>query len=132
MDLLIGNAEDTDTQGTGWFIGFSPWARQQGCELLVVPERRPVTGLCVKWFSHPAGHDSGDGKPQSEGHTVSLLTNAGGRFRIELSPHPGFEGPAVRRVLLSRPGDYAAWGAGLFHRWHCEHAATVLTIRWQP
>lgn len=35
-------------------------------------------------------------------------------------------------LLHERHGDFAAWGEGLYHRWHCLSRATVLTIRWNP
>ena len=130
MDLLVGNAGDADTQGTGWFIGFSDWARVPGSDLLHVPKERALNGLCVKWFDHPDGHDSGSGKPASEGRTVSLLVSEGSRFRIEFCAAADFRTSAVETVVLQRHGDFAAWGAGLFHRWHCERRSTVLTLRW--
>ena len=132
MDILVGNAEHMDTQGTGWFIGFSPWARKPQSELLYVPKDQPLSGLRVKWFSHEAGHDSGTQKPVSDGRTISILTNSDGQFQLEFSPRPSFDGPDLKTVQLTRPGDYAAWGAGIFHRWHCVQSSTVLTIRWNP
>lgn len=132
MDLSTGNAHDANTQGTGWFIGFSEWTRQPGSDLLHVPRDQPLSGLCVKCYDHPAGHDSGPGKPVSEGRTVSLLVSEGSRFRIEFCETPDFASSPVRTVLLQRHGDFAAWGEGLYHRWHCEAASTVLTLRWSP
>ena len=130
MDILVGNAAGADTQGTGWFLGFSPWARKPQSDLLYIPQDQPLSGLCVKWFSHPAGHDSGPLKPVSEGRTVSMLINEDGEFKLEFSSRPGFDGPDLKTVVLSRAGDYAAWGEGVFHRWLCIRVATVLTIRW--
>ena len=130
MNVLVGNARDADTKGTGWFIGFSDWARVPGSDLLHVPRGRALDGLCVKWFDHPDGHDSGSGKPLSEGRTVSVLVSEGSRFRIEFCEAPDFAAGAVETVTLQRHGDFAAWGGGLFHRWHCERRSTVLTLRW--
>jgi hypothetical protein len=130
VDVLVGNAGAADTRGTGWFIGFSDWSRLPGSTLLHVPRDRPLAGLCVKWFDHPAGHDSGDGKPPSEGRTVSILVSEGSRFRIEFCASADFPAMEVETVVLQRHGDYAAWGAGLFHRWRCESRSTVLTLRW--
>lgn len=132
MDLLTGNAYDADTQGTGWFIGFSDWTRHGPGALLHVPRAQPVQGLCVKWFEHPAGHDSGPDKPLSEGRTVSILVGPPSRFRIDFSAHPGFPAALTRSVLLQRPGDFAAWGAGLHHRWQALERATVMSLRWNP
>ncbi|HEX2543039.1 MAG TPA: hypothetical protein VHM00_18400 [Caldimonas sp.] len=130
MNVRVGNAGDADTKGTGWFIGFSEWARAADSDLLYVAQQQPVSGLCVKWFDHPAGHDSGSAKPVSEGRTVSILVSVGSRFRIEFCETADFPVAAVQSVTLQRHGDYAAWGAGLFHRWHCESRSTVLTLRW--
>lgn len=132
MELLTGNAYEQDTQGTGWFIGFSDWTRLPQSDLLHVPAGQPVTGLCLKWFDHPDGHDGGDGKPVREGRTVSMLVTPGSVFRCDFSREPGFPAGGTRRVVLSRPGDFMAWGAGWYHRWFCERRATVLTVRWTP
>jgi hypothetical protein len=127
----VGNAYDLDTQGTGWFVGFSPWALASAGGLRHVPQDQPVTGLCVKWYDHPAGQDGG-AKPLSEGRTLSILVNERAEFRIEFSTSPDFAGAGVRAVVLRKPGDYVAWGQGLFHRWRCEQRSTVLTLRWDP
>lgn len=132
MDFITGNAFEDDTQGTGWFIGFSDWSRHGPGELLHVPRDQPVQGLCMKWFDHPAGHESGPGKPVSEGRTVSILASAGSRFRIDFSTDPGFPAAYTSSVLLQRPGDYAAWGVGLHHRWAALERSTVITLRWNP
>ena len=131
MDLLKGNAHEAHTQGTGWFIGFSPWTRRPGSALLHVPQSEPVTGLSMKFYDHPAGHDSGDGKPLSEGRTVSILVSEGSRFRVEFCASADFGSSPVETVLLQRHGDFVAWGEGLHHRWHCEAASTILTLRWR-
>jgi hypothetical protein len=130
VNVLVGNAYEADTRGTGWFIGFSDWARVAGSDLLHVPQEQAVAGLCVKWFDHPDGHDSGSAKPVSEGRTVSILVSSGSRFRIEFSEAADFASSPVETVVLQRHGDFAAWGAGLHHRWHCESRATILTLRW--
>jgi hypothetical protein len=48
----------------------------------------------------------------------------------EFCEAPDFRSSVVETVVLHRHGDSAAWGAGLFHRWHCESRSTVLTLRW--
>lgn len=130
MDIDTGNAHDTDTQGTGWFIGFSPWTLPSTAGLRHVPKDQPVTGLCVKWFHHPPGHESG-AKPVSEGRTASILVTDGGHFEIDFCMDASFAS-GVRTVVLRREGDYAVWGAGLHHRWRCIDSATVATVRWSP
>jgi hypothetical protein len=129
-DIEVGNAYALDTQGTGWFLGFSPWTLAGGGGLRHVPQDQPVTGLCAKWYDHPDGQDGG-AKPISEGRTLSILVNEGAVFHIEFSSSADF-GPDLRAVVLRQPGDYAAWGAGLFHRWRCERRSTVMTVRWSP
>ena len=128
MDLLTGNAYDADTRGTGWFLGFSDWARRPGCDLLHVPQDRPLSGLCCKWYDHPAGQEGGN-KPISEGRTISLLVSTDSQFRLDFCLDAAFEGE-VRTVLLRRHGDFAIWGAGLYHRWQCVRRSTIMSVRW--
>lgn len=131
MDILTGNAHDAETRGTGWFIGFSAWTLNGASELLHIPSERMLSGLCAKWYDHPTGHGSGNGKPVSEGRTISILVSEHSAFRIEFCDSPDFPPEKTRTVVLSRHGDFAAWGAGLFHRWHCLSRSTVLTLRWK-
>jgi hypothetical protein len=130
MNILTGNAQSAETEGTGWFLGFSPWTILGGSDLLHVPRDRLLSGLCAKWYGHPTGHDSGNGKPLSEGRTVSILVTSESKFRIEFSALPTFPAEGLKTVVLERQGDYVAWGAGLYHRWHCVERSTILTIRW--
>ncbi|ACH39489.1 hypothetical protein Gbem_2481 [Citrifermentans bemidjiense Bem] len=132
MKIRTGNAYDAETHGTGWFLGFSDWTLNDPSGLLHVPKGEALTGLCAKWYDHPSGDESGNSKPVSEGRTVSILVSADSAFRIEFSPSPDFPSEEVQSVLLKRHGDFAAWGEGLYHRWHCLSRATVLTIRWTP
>lgn len=130
MDIDTGNAHEVDTQGTGWFVGFSPWTLASACGLRHAPRDDPVTGLCVKWYRHDAGHESG-AKPLSAGRTMSILVTEGGHFEIDFCLDPRFE-RGVRTVALRREGDFAVWGEGLYHRWRCIGRATVATVRWAP
>jgi hypothetical protein len=130
MDIETGNAHEADTQGTGWFVGFSPWAKDSVGGLRFVPQDQPVTGLSIKWFRHPPGH-VGDAKPVSTGRTVSILATGGGHFEIDFCERPDFTGD-VRTVSLRREGDFAMWGEGLYHRWRCIAEATIGTVRWTP
>ena len=84
----------------------------------------------MKWFDHPTGHDSGATKPVSVGRTVSILVTEGSRFELDFCEDAAFPPERTRAVVLQRPGDYAAWGAGLFHRWRCVQRATIATLRW--
>lgn len=128
MKIVVGNAGEAETAGTGWFLGFGDWTT----DLLHVPKGEALSGLCVKWYDHPDGDDSGDSKPVSEGRSISILVSDRSAFRIEFSESPDFPPDATQCVLLQQRGDYAAWGEGLWHRWHCLSRSTVLTIRWLP
>jgi hypothetical protein len=130
-DIDVGNAAEQDTQGTGWFLGFSPWTTRSAGGLRHVPREQPVTGVCMKWFHHPPGHDSGGTKPLSEGRTLSILVSADAEFVIEFCERADFTGD-VRTVVLRREGDFAAWGPGVYHRWRCVRECTVVTLRWNP
>ena len=133
MDLITGNAAQAETGGTGWFLSYSPWTRLEGSDLLHVRQHQPLSGLCAKWYDHPSGHRSGaDAKPISTGRTISILISEPGLFLLDFCPSPGFEPHRTRSVRLERQGDYAAWGEGLHHRWHCHCRATILTLRWCP
>lgn len=130
MDILLGNAYETETEGTGWLIGFSDWAQRLDSDLLYVPRELPLNRLCLKWFDHPDGFHSGDTRPVSEGRTISLLVSEGSAFRIEFCASADFASGPVQRVQLKRRGDFAIWGAGLYHRSICVRRATILTVRW--
>ena len=131
LPVEFGNAGDVDTHGTGWFIGFSDWTRHPDPMLRHVPAGADTRGLCVKWFAHPAGHPAGEAKPVSEGRTMSMLVGAPGEFRIEFCALPGFDDGAVQSHTLRRNGDFAIWGAGVWHRAFGVLPTTILTIRWQ-
>jgi hypothetical protein len=131
MELEFGNAGDIDTQGSGWFIGFSPWTRSDS-GLRHVPQEALASGLCVKWFAHEAGDPNGEVKPVSQGRTMSMLVGADSKFRIEFSLHPNFDAGTTASHTLRRIGDFVIWGAGIHHRAYGLQAATILTIRWLP
>jgi len=106
-----GNAGTLDTHGSGWFIGFSDWARSAS-GLRHMPADALAQGLCVKWFWHPAGDPNGERKPLSEARTMSILVGPPSDFRIEVSSHPDFPPNATRVIHLRETGDFAAWGPG--------------------
>lgn len=132
MNLITGNAYDSDTNGTGWFLGYSLWTRLVHSDLLHVPKEQLLSGLCVKWYDHQSGHDSGNSKPVSEGRTISILVSQDSVFRVEFCETPDFEPTRVKSVVLQRHGDFVIWGEDLFHRWHCLTRSTILTLRWNP
>lgn len=134
MDVEFGNAGTVDTDGTGWFIGFSDWCRSGGTHLRHMPPELGARGLCVKWFMHPAGNPAGEAKPVSTGRTISLLAGSSeeSEFRLEFSPTPIFDSATTICHVLRQPGDFAIWGPGLYHRAFGRKPACVLTIRWEP
>lgn len=131
MELEFGNAAEVDTEGSGWFIGFSSWARS-ACGLRHMPQEALASGLCVKWFAHEAGDPEGEAKPISQGRTMSILVGADSEFRIDFSPHAGFDLDTMVSHTLRRRGDFVIWGEGIHHRAYGLQAATILTIRWMP
>ena len=130
MDIDFGNAHDIGTQGTGWFIGFSPWTKKSVRGLRYIPQHEPVTGVCVKWFHHAAGHES-EIKPLSTGRTMSILVTDGAHFELDFCEREDFTGE-VRTVVFRREGDFAVWGERLYHRWRCMTQVTIATVRWMP
>jgi hypothetical protein len=132
IHVETGNAGLLDTSGTGWFIGFSEWAKSGDGNLRHVAAEALSSDLCVKWFNHPAGHPNGEHKPISEGRTISILVGAPSDFRIECSTSGAFEPHETVVGLLRQTGDYMIWGEGVFHRAFGIKPATILTIRWKP
>ena len=135
MDVEFGNAGDLFTNGTGWFVGFSDWAKANASgrtDLRFMPKDRRLHTLCMKWMFHPAGDDRGIAKPPSEGRTLSILVSEAGRFRLQCSEHADFPDGGVAVFHLVRHGDFVAWGEGLHHRWFVDADCTILTLRWVP
>jgi len=124
------NASDLDTNGTGWFVGFSDWTKSSPAHLRHVPAKELAAGLCVKWFSHPAGNPNGESKPLSEGRTMSVLVSPTSEFRIEFSATPDFASQDIVAHTLRRHGDFVIWGPGVFHRAFGVQPACILTVRW--
>lgn len=132
MDVGVGNAGELFTNGTGWFVGFSEWAKSGASDLCFMPKEQRSHTLCVKWMEHPAGDDRGTAKPPSEGRTLSILVSERGRFRIQFSDRADFPASATTEFILERHGDFVVWGDGLHHRWFVDAACTILTFRWVP
>jgi len=130
QNIEFGNAGDIDTHGTGWFVGFSDWTRGTSNHLRHVPADEAAAGLCIKWFSHSAGHPNGEFKPLSEGRTMSILVSPASEFRIEFSSTADFAPDDLLVHTLRRHGDFVIWGPGLFHRAFGIQPACVLTVRW--
>jgi len=135
MDIEFNNVADLDTGGTGWFVGFSDWAKGRlagVCDLRYMPADQRSHSLCVKYMIHPAGDPRGVAKPPSMGRTLSVLVSETGCFQLEFAEHRGFLAPHVRRYTLRRHGDFVIWGEDLHHRWRVDEACTILTLRWVP
>ena len=135
MDIEAGNAGALDTNGTGWFIGFSDWTKPTNPDtpcLRYMPKYSLAHTLHMKWMEHPAGDDRGAQKPPSEGRTVSILVSERGGFRIEFSSSSTFNDEETVKVSLSRHGDFVIWGENIHHRWFIDEQCTILTLRWIP
>lgn len=135
MDIEFNNVGSLDTGGSGWFVGFSEWARSKlagTADLRYMPELERCHTLCMKWMRHPAHDPRGAAKPPSAGRTLSLLVSKSGRFRLEFSAQEDFSQGEVVRHTLRRHGDFVIWGENVYHRWFVEQECTILTLRWTP
>lgn len=77
----------------------------------------------IKWGVHAAGDCKNRYVVNQHARTVSVLVR--GRFRLFFR-----QGHLERDVVLEREGDYAAWDAGVAHRWTADLDCVVLTVRW--
>jgi hypothetical protein len=135
MDIEFNNAASLDTNGTGWFVGFSDWAKAKLAgvrDLRYMPQCQRSHSLCMKWMQHPTHDPRGAVKLASAGRTLSILISEAGCFRLEFSQYPGFPANQITRHTLNKQGDFVIWGAGLYHRWSVDKACTILTLRWIP
>ena len=130
LDVEFGNAGELDTNGTGWFVGFSEWAKAG--PLRYMPKDQSSHTLCMKWMDHPTGDPRGAAKPPSEGRSLSIFVSERGRFRIQFSPNADFSAGQTQEFILARHGDFVAWGERVHHRWLIDEACTILTLRWVP
>jgi hypothetical protein len=135
MDIEFGNAGVSNTNGTGWFIGSSDWAK---ANIPRVPDLRYMAKdslahtIQVKWMVHPAGDDRGTSKPPSDGRSISILVSEKGRLRLEFSGDRDFpEGQVIEHVVQNH-GDFVIWGENIHHRWFVDQECIILTIRWIP
>jgi hypothetical protein len=136
MDIEVGNAGAVDTNGTGWFIGFSDWTKSTTdrslASLRYMPKNSLAHTLHMKWMEHPADDDRGQQKPPSAGRTISILVSQAGRFRIQFSNSETFADQQIVETCLSKHGDFVIWGEDIYHRWFVDEQCTVLTLRWIP
>jgi hypothetical protein len=89
------------------------------------------SGLCVKWFNHSVGDPCGQEKPISSGRSISILVSDNSDFQIDFSADAQFPIGRTLTYRLQRKGDFAIWGANVFHRAFGHRAATIMTIRWE-
>jgi hypothetical protein len=135
LDIEFNDASTLDTHGTGWFLGYSDWTRPKAHgqpELRYMPKDLRSHTLAMKWMFHPQGDLLGTDKPKSEGRTLSIMVSESGRFRLQFSSHAHFPAGDVVEHVLSRHGQFSAWGADIYHRWFVDEDCTILTLRWIP
>ena len=110
----------------GWLVGFSATSA-----LRFMPKEAKASEIAIKWYEHdPAESERmGKNKPISQGRSISILVNEGGRFEVRFwKDNP--DDPLV--VLLTKSSDFVIWGPGVNHEWRCLAPATILTVRWLP
>jgi len=108
--VRFGNAALDGAVHRGWFVGHF---------LDTTSDLRATGEVEVKWGVHPAGDRRQAIAMSTEATSLSVLVS--GRFRISFPD---------QEVILSHPGDYAIWGAGVPHGWSAEAESVVLTVRW--
>ncbi|MDZ8050256.1 MAG: cupin domain-containing protein [Aulosira sp. ZfuVER01] len=108
--VIFGNAEEEGKNRWGWFLGHF---------ITPVEDPRSTELLEVKWGVHKAGESRTQWAINNQAATISILIN--GQFRLQFED---------REIVLSRPGDYVLWCAGVPHTWVAESDCTILTIRW--
>lgn len=132
LPVEYGNAEDIDTNETGWMIGFSDWSIEEPHNLRHMPVGTSSNAICLKWFNHAKGDPNGQDKPLSVGRTMSMLVSERSEFRLEFSVDPRFPAEGTQAHTLKRKGDFVIWGPGIYHRAYGLKSATIMTIRWEP
>lgn len=135
MDIEFGNAGALNTNGTGWFIGFSDWAKANVAgvtDLRFVAKNSLAHTIHMKWMVHPVNDPRGIAKPPSDGRTISILVSEAGKFRLEFSAHSNFPVGQVVQHTLQAHGDFVIWGENIYHRWLVDETCTILTLRWIP
>lgn len=108
----VGNAADQGEGRSGWFVGHFV-DRALGL--------RHSDEVEVKWGVHRAGETKSAYGANDTAKTLSILVS--GRFLLEFPDRD-------ETARLERPGDYALWPPGLWHRWTALDDAVVLTVRW--
>jgi hypothetical protein len=110
--VAVGNAADEGAPRGGWFIGHF---------IDTALGLRHSAEVEVKWGAHRAGETKSADGANDTATTLSILVS--GRFLLEF-PDTG------ETARLERPGDYALWPRGRWHRWTVLEDAVILTVRW--
>jgi hypothetical protein len=111
-DLVsVGNAVKDGKQG--WFVGqFVPpsfgLVRQQAVE--------------IKWAQHAKGERRLRFGKWPRATTISILINGAFVLRFKLAD-------GMREAVLAAPGDYVAFGPGVYHSWEALEDCLVITVR---
>ena len=134
MDIETGNCNQLDTNGTGWFIGYSDWAKTATDErnLRFMQKNSLAHTVHAKWMTHPKDDDRGTHKPPSDGRTISIFVSKQGVFRIQFAPTKEFADEQIQEVTLKEHGDFVIWGEAIHHRWYVDEGCTIMTLRWIP
>jgi hypothetical protein len=135
VDIEFNDAGLLDTQGTGWFLGYSDWVKPSATGMTALrhmPKDLRSHTLCMKWMHHRKGDPLGTDKPRSEGRAMSIMVSAHGHFRLQFSEDPQFPPAATVEHVMRGHGQFSVWGAGIYHRWYVDEDCTILTLRWTP
>jgi hypothetical protein len=135
VDIEFGNINNLDTRGTGWFIGFSEWAKANVAgvpDLRYAAKNSLVHTVHAKWMEHPEGDLRGSAKPPSDGRTISILVSEAGRFQLQFSDKADFPVESTAQYTLENHGDFVIWGENIYHRWSVDAKCVILTFRWIP
>ena len=110
--FAFGNAERDGKDHRGWFIGhFMPGS----------PQKRD--DLEVKWSHHPQGDGDPNFDAQKIAKTISILIHG----KMEYCFH---DGEHSETIVVTQPGDYVMWEAGVSHSWRALEDSLSLTVRW--
>lgn len=105
-----GNAAE-DSKGTrGWIVGH-----------FIDPGDgvRCTNDVEIKWGVHPAGQTRPEWTADNQRTTVVILVY--GHFSVNFTE---------TTAMLSKQGDYVAWGPGIDHSWEAHEDSVVMTVRW--
>ena len=98
MELETGNAGEVDTNGTGWFIGFSDWTDAGDANLRHIPSEIDARVLRQVVFAPCRGSER-RAQVICEERTVAIQVGLSGSFRIEFCPSKFFTRRIVEKPL---------------------------------